>query len=194
MTQPQYGWEVRFAHRNISHIVISEYEMDSWVEGQRRLGMKKQFLVLRFKCARITASRDVSVLPMDDEEELDRLYHEMDTDRPVIEEVAAVDDMDRPAREYPLAKLCGGPDSLAGKEIRLAFLKGSSHHRNKYLWAWPALVNFLAGQTYKHVKGDNKNKMPLDEWARENKDRLPAAKLTEVGILGGSEWIVERKG
>ncbi|KAL8930811.1 MAG: hypothetical protein Q9208_000352 [Pyrenodesmia sp. 3 TL-2023] len=212
--QAQSGWEVVIALDKISDVVVSEYEA-SWVETQRE---KRRFCVIRFKYGGIKASKDISRGEEEEEEveaevasvhggdEDDDNGHDAIVNSGGEDEGAAItndegeanddtadDEKDEgiPPAEYPLARLCEGPDALVGKEVRLAFLNRTKKG-SVYKWIWPTAITHLSGERFKMRPNNEKiYTLPLDEWARKTKRWPPATFLTEVKADGGVEWKLE---
>ena len=73
---------------------------------------------------------------------------------------------------FPLAKACRDHNSLIGKKIRLSFLRGSSNHKGKFPFVWPAIMTFLVGERSFHNDPAKREswKQPLDEWAMNHRE------------------------
>lgn len=71
--------------------------------------------------------------------------------------------------------------STSGKELRLAFLRKTPTQQTSYAFAWPAVLNHLAGKPFKYDKSREKDyKLPLDTWAMHREKTLASFTLRGV--------------
>ncbi|KAL8841247.1 MAG: hypothetical protein Q9176_003340 [Flavoplaca citrina] len=180
VTTTLHGWLIRWKHASISDIFLSQYEAaeNLWRPNARE-GTMKSFCVVRFKCVGpLALCKD-------------------DTRRPIVpkgtDQRTGQDTMS--SADLPLARLCKDEDALTGKEIRLAFPRGTTKGKGKRgVWVWSMIVDLLMGRghkfSYEKTEG---NKASLDTWAAGlHGGRWKSALLRKVENNGVVEWAVTK--